>query len=115
LKKESFGRRERIVYGKIGEAIKVPNLVALQLESYEWFLEYGIMEVLRKFSPIKSQPHRGDLRKDEKGFVLEFISTKIGEPKETETECKGKGTSYSVPLYVKVRISDINTNEMREE
>jgi DNA-directed RNA polymerase subunit beta len=73
------------------------------------------MEILHKFSPIRSQPHRGDLRKDEKGFVLEFIQTKIGEPKENEDDCKAKGTTYSVPLYVTVRISDINTNEMREE
>lgn len=115
MKKESFGRRERYVYGKIGEAIKVPNLVSLQLDSYDWFLEEGIIEVLKKFSPIRSQPHRGDLRKDEKGFVLEFVDTKIGEPKEDENDCKAKGTSYSVPLYVKVRISDVNTNEMREE
>ncbi len=115
MKQESFGRRERKVYGKIGEAIKVPNLIDMQLESYQEFLDKGIMEVLRKFSPIRSQPHRGDLRKDEKGFVLEFIDTEIGEPNEEESDCKAKGISYTVPLYVKVRISDINTGEMREE
>jgi len=115
VKFERFGRRERVVYGSIREAIKVPNLIEIQTSSYKWFLEHGIMEVLNKFSPIRSQPHRGDLRKDEKGFVLEFAQTKIGEPKENEDDCKAKGTSFSVPLYVNVRISDINTNEMREE
>jgi len=115
VKSERFGRRERVVYGSIREAIKVPNLIEIQTSSYKWFLENGIMEILNKFSPIRSQPHRGDLRKDEKGFVLEFVQTKIGEPKENEDDCKAKGTSFSVPLYVTVRISDINTNEMREE
>lgn len=115
MKQESFGRRERKVYGKIGEAIEVPNLIEMQLKSYQEFLDKGIMEVLKKFSPIRSQPHRGDLRKDEKGFVLEFIDTEIGSPNEDENECKAKGISYTVPLYVKVRISDINTGEMREE
>ena len=115
MKQESFGRRIRKVYGKIGEAVQVPNLIDMQLESYQEFLEKGIMEVLTKFSPIRSQPHRGDLRKDEKGFVLEFVDTQIGEPNEDENECKAKGISYTVPLYVKVRISDINTGEMREE
>ncbi|MFW6262441.1 MAG: DNA-directed RNA polymerase subunit beta, partial [Thermotogota bacterium] len=115
MKQESFGRRTRKVYGKIGEAVQVPNLINIQLESYQEFLEKGIIEVLKKFSPIRSQPHRGDLRKDEKGFVLEFVDTEIGEPNEDENECKAKGISYTVPLYVKVRISDINTGEMREE
>ncbi|MGB4200858.1 MAG: DNA-directed RNA polymerase subunit beta [Thermotogota bacterium] len=115
MKTERFGRRERLVYGSIREAIKVPNLIEIQTSSYKWFLEHGIMEVLNKFSPIRSQPHRGDLRKQEKGFVLEFVHTKIGEPKENEGDCKAKGTSFSVPLHVTVRISDINTNEMREE
>ena len=115
MKTESFGRRERIVYGTIGEAIPVPNLIEIQLESFQWFLKEGILEVLRKFSPIRSQPHRGDLRKDEKGFVLEFIDTTIGSPKESEEECKSKGTTFSVPLYVKVLISDVNTQELKEE
>jgi len=115
LKRESFGRRERYVYGKIGEAVKIPNLISMQLESYQEFIDKRIMEVLSKFSPIRSQPHRGDLRKDEKGFVLEFIDTEIGEPNEDEMDCKAKGISYTVPLYVNVRISDINTGEMREE
>jgi len=115
MRKKRFGKRERIVYGKLDEVIEVPNLLSVQLESYRRFLEKGIMDVLKKFSPIESQPHKADLRRNEKGFSLEFVSTRIGEPKDTEEDCKEKGLTYNVPVYVLVRITDINTGEIKEE
>jgi len=73
------------------------------------------MEILQKFSPISSQPHKGDLKKGEKGLLLEFVSTKIGEPNASVEECKQKGLTYTVPVYAVVRITDVNTGEMRED
>ena len=115
MKKANFGRRERQVYGKIEETVAVENLNDIQTVSYARFLDEGIFHVLKKFSPIRSQPHRGDLRKDEKGFVLEFSGTRLGQPKEWEDHCKAKGTTYSIPIYVTIRVSDLRTGEMREE
>jgi len=110
-----FGRRKRKVFGKIEEPIKIPNLIHIQLDSYRWFVEEGILQVLQKYSPIVSQPHKGDLKKGEKGFALEFISVRTGEPKHTPKECIDKGMTYSIPIYVTIRITDINTGEMKEE
>jgi len=115
MRKKRFGKRERIVYGNLEEVMEVPNLLNVQLESYRQFIEKGIMEVLKKFSPIVSQPHKADLRRNEKGFSLEFVSTRTGEPKDTEEACKEKGLTYNVPVYVLVRITDINTGEIKEE
>ncbi|WP_041076549.1 DNA-directed RNA polymerase subunit beta [Thermotoga caldifontis] len=110
-----YGKRERLTFGRTVDALKVPNLIAIQLESYREFLEKGLMDILKKFSPIVSQPHKGDLRKGEKGFILEFVSTRVGEPNATIEECKQKGLTYQVPIYATVRIVDVNTGEMREE
>lgn len=110
-----YGKRERLTFGRIHDAVKVPNLISIQIDSYKDFLENGLIEVLKKFSPITSQPHKGDLKKGEKGFVLEFVSTKVGQPNAPVEECKQKGLTYTVPVYTTVRITDVNTGEMREE
>jgi len=115
MRTKRFGKRERVVYGNLEEVMEVPNLLSVQIDSYKNFLENGIMEVLKKFSPIVSQPHKADLRRNEKGFSLEFISTRIGDPKDSEEECKEKGLTYNVPVYVLIRITDINTGEIKEE
>ncbi|MFN4190108.1 MAG: DNA-directed RNA polymerase subunit beta, partial [Pseudothermotoga sp.] len=110
-----YGRRERLTFGRIQDAVKVPNLISMQIDSYKDFLENGIMEVLKKFSPISSQPHKGDLKRGEKGLLLEFISTKIGEPNAPVEECKQKGLTHTVPVYATVRITDVNSGEMRQD
>ncbi|HPP69732.1 MAG TPA: DNA-directed RNA polymerase subunit beta [Pseudothermotoga sp.] len=110
-----YGRRERLTFGRIQDAVKVPNLIAMQVDSYRDFLENGIMEVLKKFSPISSQPHKGDLKRGEKGLLLEFISTKTGEPNAPVEECKQKGLTHTVPVYTTVRITDVNSGEMRQD
>ncbi len=96
------------------DAIEVPNLISVQLDSYKDFVENGIMEVLKKFSPIESKPHKADVKKSEKGFRLEFVRSRTGEPKYTEEECRLKDTTYSVPLYITIRIKDTHSNEIKE-
>ncbi len=110
-----FGKRERKLFGKIKEVIDIPNLIHVQLDSYRWFIEEGMLQVLRKYSPIVSQPHKGDLKKGEKGFALEFLKVHTGKPRYTVKECMEKGITYSIPIYVTVRITDMNTGEMKEE
>ncbi|HQQ57166.1 MAG TPA: DNA-directed RNA polymerase subunit beta, partial [Mesotoga sp.] len=79
------------------------------------FIDEGLLSVLKKYSPIKSQIQRSDLKKGEKGFSLDFVETRIGEAKHSIQECKDKGLTYSVPLYVTVRITDLYTGEIKEE
>ncbi len=110
-----YGRRERLSFGRIQEVVPVPDLISVQKDSYKDFLENGLLRILKKFSPITSQPHRGDLRRGEKGFVLEFVAARVGHPDKSPEECREKGITYSVPVYAVVRITDTNTGEMREE
>lgn len=115
MRKAMFGKRERWVFGKVIEPLEIPNLIEIQLKSFKWFLEEGLLDVLKKYSPIKSQIQRPDSRKNEKGFSLEFVRTRIGNPKYNIQECKDKGLTYSVPLYVTVRITDLYSGEIKEE
>ena len=115
MRSVQYGKRQRLTFGRIHDASHIPNLISMQISSYKDFLENGLIEVLKKFSPITSQPHKGDLKKGEKGFVVEFISSRMGEPPNEIEECKQKGLTYTVPIFTIVRITDVNTEEMREE
>jgi len=115
MRKASFAKRERWVFGKVVEPLEIPNLIEIQTRSFQWFIDEGLLSVLKKYSPIKSQIQRGDIRKGEKGFTLDFVSTRVGKPKHGIQECKDKGLTYSVPLYVTVRIADLASGEIKEE
>ena len=115
MRKANFGKRERWVFGRVYEPLEIPNLIEIQTRSFEWFIDEGLLSVLKKYSPIKSQIQRSDLKKGEKGFSLDFVSTRIGEAKHSIQECKDKGLTYSVSLYVTVRITDLYTGEIKEE
>jgi len=100
------GKRERQCYGRIREVLDVPNLIAVQKESYQWFLEEGLREVFRDISPIKDFTEN---------LVLEFIDYSLGEPKHTVEECKERDVTYSAPLKVKVRLINQTTGEVKEQ
>jgi len=98
---------DRINFGKLREVIQPPNLIELQISSYLDYLQKGIPEkqrknqgleaVFREVFPIESYDGR---------LVLEYVSYTIGEPKNTEIECIRDGITYSVPLYVKLRLRE---------
>ncbi|HON28036.1 MAG: DNA-directed RNA polymerase subunit beta [Mesotoga sp.] len=115
MRKANFGKRERWVFGRVYEPLEIPNLIEIQTRSFNRFIDEGLLSVLKKYSPIKSQIQRSDLKKGEKGFSLDFVATRIGEAKHSIQECKDKGLTYSVPLYVTVRITDLYTGEIKEE
>lgn len=96
-------KRKRFV--RFQERLEVPNLLEVQLESFNWFLEEGLLEVFREVSPIY------DFNEN---YYIEFISYVTGEPKYTEIECKEKGMTYSVPLKAKVRLVSKITGEIKE-
>ena len=100
------GRRERLSYGRINEILEIPNLVSVQRDSYQWFLDEGLREVFRDISPIKDFTEN---------LVLEFIDYNLGEPKYSVRECKERDVTYSAPLKVKVRLVNQQTGEVKEQ
>ena len=98
---------DRINFGKLKEVITPPNLIELQINSYLDFLQKGAPEkqrknqgleaVFREVFPIESYDQR---------LVLEYVSYTIGDPKNTELQCLRDGITYSVPLYVKLRLRE---------
>jgi len=98
---------DRINFGKLREVIQPPNLIELQISSYLEYLQKGVPEkqrknqgleaVFREVFPIESYDGR---------LVLEYVSYTIGDPKNTEIECLRDGITYSVPLYVKLRLRE---------
>jgi DNA-directed RNA polymerase subunit beta len=98
---------DRINFGKLREVIVPPNLIEIQITSYLDFLQKGIPEkqrkpqgleaVFREVFPIESYDAR---------LVLEYVSYTLGDSKNSEIECIREGITYSVPLYVKLRLRE---------
>ncbi len=87
------------------EGIDIPNLVEMQLESYQWFLNEGLRELFDSFSPIE----------DFTGAMsLEFLDYTLGEPKFTPDECRERDLTYEMPMKVKVRVVNKETGELKE-
>ncbi|HTO03773.1 MAG TPA: DNA-directed RNA polymerase subunit beta, partial [Opitutus sp.] len=98
---------ERINFGKLREVLQPPNLIEIQITSYLDFLQKGTPEkqrkpqgleaVFREVFPILSYDER---------LTLEYVSYTLGDAKNTEIECLREGITYSVPLYVKLRLRE---------
>jgi len=101
-----YGRRARRSYARIKEVLEVPNLIEIQKQSYQKFLDEGLREIFRDISPI--QDFTGNL-------VLEFIDYSLGEPKYTVEEAKERDVTYAAPLRVKVRLLNKETGEVKEQ
>ncbi|HYE67110.1 MAG TPA: DNA-directed RNA polymerase subunit beta, partial [Anaerovoracaceae bacterium] len=94
-------------YSKINEVAAMPNLIQIQTESYDWFIEEGLREVFEDISPIKD--YAGNL-------VLEFIDYSLNDsPKYDQEECKERDVTYAAPLKVKVRLVNKETGEVKEQ
>jgi len=100
------GRRQRRSYARINEVMELPNLIEIQLKSYQWFLDEGLREVFRDISPIED--FSGNL-------ALEFVDYSLGEPKYSVDECKERDANYAAPLRVKVRLINKETGEVKEQ
>ncbi|MFN6992058.1 MAG: DNA-directed RNA polymerase subunit beta, partial [Fervidobacterium sp.] len=112
MKTYQVGKRTRHLFGKVNELVQVPDLVEIQHKSFDELLNSGILRILKKFSPIMSVKTEG--RRD-KGFKLEFVNFRVGEPLHSVEECKQRLLSYAAPFYATVRVTDVSTGEMREE
>jgi DNA-directed RNA polymerase subunit beta len=102
----SSDRRERRSFAKIPEVLDVPNLIAIQRDSFTWFLEQGLRETFSDISPIED--FTGTL-------AVEFGAHEFGEPKYSFEECKEKDMSFQAPLFVEVRFINKDTGEIKEQ
>jgi DNA-directed RNA polymerase subunit beta len=94
-------------YSRIPEVIEVPNLIRVQLDSYQWFQEQGLRELLDELSPIQ----------DFTGSRLEmhFGKRLFGQPKYCEAECRERDMTYAAPLRVNVQLKVKETGEVKEQ
>jgi DNA-directed RNA polymerase subunit beta len=103
--------RERYSFGNLDEPLELPDLIAVQRASFDWFLEEGLANTFRDISPIKDfsealqlelefDPHDEDLRPP---------------PKFSIEECKEKDMTYSAPVFVRARFMNRNTGEIKEQ
>lgn len=102
------GQRTRMSFGKIKDVIEMPNFIEVQLNSYDWFLKEGLLEVFTDVNPIKSFNGK---------HVLEFVDFKldIASTKYDMEECKERDATYAAPLKMKVRLQNLDTGELKEQ
>ena len=79
-------------YSRIYSNMDVPNLSKVQLDSFQWLIDEGIKEVLVEVSPVEDFSNGR--------FQLRFVDYRLGEPRNTETECRDREITFDVPLYV---------------
>ena len=106
IKPVQLGKTTRMSFSKINEVLDMPNLIEVQKDSYNWFLEEGLKEVFSDVSSITD--YTGNL-------VLEFIEYRLDEtPKYTVEQCKERDVTYAAPLRVRARLLNKETGEIKE-
>src|SRR5918997_5048663 len=98
---------ERKRYARIPEVLPIPNLIELQLDSFNWFIESGLRELLDEISPIQDFTSRV--------MELRFREYEFEEPKYSELECRTRDLTYSKPLYVWVELLIKETGEIQRQ
>jgi len=94
-------------YARLPQVLDVPNLIKIQLESYRWFQEEGLKQLLEEVSPIK----------DFTGNRLElsFAGFEFRQPLHSELECRQRDLTYSTPLYIRTRLLVKESGEIKEQ
>ncbi len=107
LRPQKFGKNVRMSYSKQKEVLEMPNLIEVQKNSYQWFLDEGLKEVFDDISPITD--YSGHLS-------LEFVDFVLCEEdrKYSIEECKERDATYAAPLKVKVRLHNKETKDVKE-
>ena len=106
VKPQQLGKNVRMSFGKINEALEIPNLIEVQKNSYQWFKDEGLKEVFRDVSAITD--YNGNL-------VLNFVDYKIDDkPKYTIEECKERDVTYAAPLRVTATLWNKETGDVKE-
>ena len=108
IHKVMYGTTERNSFSRINDEkiLPIPYLIELQRSSYKNFIETGIADVLKEYSPINDFSGR---------LKLEFLEHRLkGNPKYSVKECKDRDTTYAVPLFVNARLTNNETGEVVE-
>ena len=101
-----MGKRTRMSFARIEEALAVPDLIEVQKNSYRNFLKEGLREVLADVSPITDYSE---------SLILEFTDYSLDDkPKYTVEKCKERDTTFAAPLKVTVRLTNRDTHEIKE-
>ncbi len=98
--------RDRRTFAKLSEVLPPPNLISVQKESFDWFLNEGLGDTLNEISPIED--FTGNL-------ALQFLSHRFEDPKFDEDECKEKDMTFSRPLFVTSAFINKETGEIKEQ
>jgi DNA-directed RNA polymerase subunit beta len=94
-------------YAKLPQILDVPNLIDVQLESFRWFQEEGLKQLLEGISPIKDFT--------ESRLELSFVNYEFRAPRYSEQECRQRDLTYSAPIYVKAKLLVKATGEIKEQ
>ena len=107
VKDVNYGKTLRKSFARHDEPLEMPNLLEIQKNSYQWFLDKGLREVFRDTAAISD--FAGNLE-------LSFIDYSMDEsPKYTVEECKARDATYAAPIKVKVRLHNKETGEIKEQ
>ena len=98
--------RSRRSFAKIPPVIDVPNLIAIQTESFDWFKGEGLDQAFQDICPIESNT---------KNMRVEIGKHEFGDPKYPVDECKVKDLTYQAPLFAEVRFTNLETGEIKEQ
>jgi DNA-directed RNA polymerase subunit beta len=100
---------ERVTFARIPDIRKMPNLIQIQLDSFEWFKKEGLKELFAEISPIEDFTG--------KNLKLEFVvpDEPFGKPKWSEDECRDRDATYAAPLTVRARLTNKETGEIVEK
>ena len=101
------GKNMRMSFQTQKEVLEMPNLIEIQKDSYQWFLDAGLKEVFRDIFPIEDFAGH---------FSLDFVNFKLArdEVKYSIEECKDRDTTYAAPLKVKIRLVNKDKDEINE-
>ncbi len=100
------GKRVRRSFNKINEAMEMPNLIEIQKDSYQWFLDKGLKEVFRDIADITD--YTGN-------WILKFVDYRMDDkPKYTVRECKERDATYNAPMRVTARLRNKETGVVKE-
>ncbi len=99
-------QNSRLSFAKIPKVLDIPDLLIIQKDSFKWFIEEGLREILDEISPIEDFSGR---------FSLEFLNHYFEEPLKTLEDCKITDSTYSQPLYVTAQFLDRETGQIKQQ
>ena len=99
-------QNSRLSFAKIPKVLDIPDLLIVQKDSFKWFIEEGLKEILDEISPIEDFSGR---------FSLEFLNHFFDEPLKSLDECKITDSTYSQPLYVTAQFLDRETGQIKQQ